>query len=79
MTGARRWPNNARHALQASAEAANHIQVQLWAIVHGEGRLTDTDILRRCAIALNDAHTISRLLEAQGAQTVPPQIGKEQA
>lgn len=79
MTKARQWPNKARSALNDSALAANHIQVQLWPIVHGEGRLTDTDILRRCAIALNDAHTISRLLEAQGAQTVPPQIGKEQA
>jgi len=69
-TRAREWPNNAREARDRSAEeAARGLRATL-ALLEGR-EMTETEKVRRIAIAVSAFQTILRLLENQGAQTRP--------
>lgn len=61
------WPRDAAEDRDRAAEAANEIVALLAQQV--EADVLDHRLLARC---LDRAHTICRLLERQGAQTIPP-------
>lgn len=63
----REWPNNARAARDTSAESAARIIRALEPVVAGERPITETDRLRREAVALSEARRIAHLLVEQGA------------
>ena len=67
----RPWPNNAREARDRAAEAAVAGIRALEPVVEGERSYTETERLRREALALNSLQTIARLLESVGACTRP--------
>lgn len=61
------WPRDAAEDRDRAAEAANEIVALLSDLLDGEA--LDHRIVGRC---LDRAHTICRLLERQGAKTIPP-------
>jgi hypothetical protein len=64
-----RWPNVAAEARNRAAEEAVKAERALTPLVEGERAFTETERLRREAIALNAVQMISRLLEGVGAPT----------
>ena len=62
------WPRDAAEARDTAAEAANEIVLLLSQVLDGETQDLDR-VIGRC---LSRAHNICRLLEREGAQTVPP-------
>lgn len=66
----REWPNVAREARDRTAEAAVMQIQELEPIVQGR-MMTETELLRHAAKALNLAQRIARLMESQGACTRP--------
>ena len=68
-TKQRPWPNNAKEARDRSAEEAQRGISALRPALHGS--ITETERIRREAIALDSLNTIARLLESVGAQTRP--------
>jgi transcription initiation factor IIE alpha subunit len=69
MTKARQWPNNAKEARDRSAEEAIRALRAIEPLLEKE--VTETEKIRRLAIAVNSLQTILRLLEGAGAQTRP--------
>jgi hypothetical protein len=69
MTKARQWPNNAKEARDRSAEEAARALRAIEPLLEKE--VTETEKIRRLAIAVNSLQTILRLLEGAGAQTRP--------
>ncbi len=69
MTKPREWPNNAKEARDRSAEEAIHALRALEVLLEKE--VTETEKIRRLAIAVHALQTILRLLEREGAQTRP--------
>lgn len=69
MTQARPWPNLAKEARDRSAEEAIRALRMLEPLLDKE--VTETEKIRRLAIAVNALNTILRLLESVGAQTRP--------
>jgi hypothetical protein len=69
-TKPREWPNNAREARDRAAEEANKAIRALSPML--DRQMTQEEVIRRTAIALNSSHTIARLMENNGAQTTPP-------
>lgn len=67
----RPWPNTAKEARDRAAEAAVAGIRALEPVVEGERSYTETERLRREALALNSLQTIARLLESVGACTRP--------
>lgn len=69
MTKPREWPNGAKEARDRSAEEAIRALRALEPLLEKE--VTETEKIRRLAIAINSIQTILRLLEREGAQTRP--------
>lgn len=69
MTAPREWPNGAREARDRSAEEAMRALRALELLLEKE--VTETEKIRRLAIAIHSLQTILRLLEGAGAQTKP--------
>jgi hypothetical protein len=69
MTKARQWPNNAKEARDRSAEEAARALRAIEPLLEKE--VTETEKIRRLAIAVSALQTILRLLEGAGAQTRP--------
>jgi len=69
MTKARQWPNNAKEARDRSAEEAIRALRVIEPLLEKE--VTETEKIRRLAIAVSALQTILRLLEWAGAQTRP--------
>jgi transcription initiation factor IIE alpha subunit len=69
MTKPREWPNSAKEARDRSAEEAARALRMLEPLLEKE--VTETEKIRRLAIAVNSLNTILRLLEREGAQTRP--------
>lgn len=69
MTQARPWPNSAKEARDRSAEEAARALRAIEPLIEKE--VTETEKIRRMAIAINSLNTILRLLESAGAQTRP--------
>ena len=69
MTRPRQWPNNAKEARDRSAEEAIRALKAIEPLLEKE--VTETEKVRRIAIAVNCLQTILRLLEREGAQTRP--------
>ena len=68
-TKPRDWPNNAKEARDRSSEEAQRGITALRPML--QGSVTETERVRRVAIALDSLNTIARLLESVGAQTRP--------
>jgi hypothetical protein len=69
-TKARAWPNNAREARdQAAEQAARGLRIIRPLLTETE--VTETEKIRRIAIATDAFLTILRMLESVGAQTKP--------
>jgi len=69
MTKPREWPNSAKEARDRSAEEAIRALRAIEILLERE--VTETEKIRRLAIAVNSLQTILRLLESEGAQTRP--------
>ncbi len=69
MTKPRHWPNNAKEARDRSAEEASRALRVIEPLLEKE--VTETERIRRLAIAIHSLQTILRLLESVGAQTRP--------
>ncbi len=69
MTKPREWPNSAKEARDRSAEEAIRALRAIEPLLEKE--MTETEKIRRLAIAVNALQTILRLLEREGAQTRP--------
>lgn len=69
MTRPREWPNSAREARDRSAEEAIRALRAIEPLLEKE--VTETEKIRRLAIAVSALQTILRLLEREGAQTRP--------
>jgi transcription initiation factor IIE alpha subunit len=69
MTKPREWPNSAKEARDRSAEEAIRALRAIEPLLEKE--VTETEKIRRLAIAVNALQTILRLLEREGAQTRP--------
>lgn len=69
MTKPREWPNSAKEARDRSAEEAIRALKSIEILLEKE--VTETEKIRRLAIAVNSLQTILRLLEREGAQTRP--------
>lgn len=69
MTKPREWPNGAKEARDRAAEEAARALRAIEPLLEKE--VTETEKLRRLAIAINCLQTILRLLEREGAQTRP--------
>ncbi|NMC84318.1 MAG: hypothetical protein GYA58_03430 [Anaerolineaceae bacterium] len=65
----REWPNVARSARDLAAEAAVNGILALEPVVTGERVMTESERLRREAVALNSLQRIARALESVGAPT----------
>lgn len=63
------WPRDAQHARDESAEAANEIIMLLSPLMDTDG--PEYDLYRALGRAIDRAHRICRLLEREGAQTIP--------
>lgn len=63
------WPDSAIHARDESAEAANEIVFILAPLLEIDG--PEHDLYRTIGRAIDRAHTICRLLEREGAPTLP--------
>ena len=70
MTKRREWPNVAKEARDRAEEAVRGL-LALRPLLENEQPFTQTDEVRRIAIAVDALHKIARLLEGVGAQTVP--------
>jgi hypothetical protein len=64
----REWPNVAKEVRDQAAEAAVEGIRMLTPVVEGK-EMTETEKLRRMALALNRLMKIARLLESVGAPT----------
>ncbi len=69
MTKAREWPNGAKEARDRAAEEAARGLRAVEPMLDRE--MTETEKIRRLAIAINSFQTILRMLEREGAQTRP--------
>jgi hypothetical protein len=69
MTQARLWPNSAKEARDRSAEEAMRGLRAIEPMLDRE--MTETEKIRRLAIAVSSFQTILRMLEREGAQTRP--------
>ena len=69
MTRPRQWPNNAKEARDRSAEEAIRALRAIEPLLEKE--VTETERIRRLALAIHALQTILRLLEREGAQTRP--------
>lgn len=69
-TQPRPWPNNAKEARDRAAEEAARGLRALQVILSGK-EVTETERIRRIAIAVDAFQTILRWLESVGAQTRP--------
>ncbi|NPV77932.1 MAG: hypothetical protein HPY59_16345 [Anaerolineae bacterium] len=69
MTKPREWPNGAKEARDRSAEEAIRALRAIEPLLEKE--VTETEKIRRLAIAVSALQTILRLLEREGAQTRP--------
>lgn len=69
MTRPREWPNAAKEARDRSAEEAIRALKAIQPLLEKE--VTETEKIRRLAIAVSCLQTILRLLERAGAQTRP--------
>jgi len=69
MTSPREWPNAARENRDQAAEQAARGLKTIRAMLSEE--MTETEKIRRIAIAVDSFQTILRLLENSGAQTRP--------
>jgi len=69
MTKRRDWPNGAKEARDRSAEEAIRALNAIKPLLEKE--VTETEKIRRLAIAVSCLQTILRLLEREGAQTRP--------
>lgn len=69
MTKPRNWPNNAKEVRDRSAEEASRALRAIEPLLEKEG--TETERIRKLAIAIHSLQTILRLLESVGAQTRP--------
>lgn len=69
MTKPRGWPNEAKEARDRAAEEALRALRALTPLLEKE--VTETEKIRRLAIAAGSLQTILRLLEREGAQTRP--------
>lgn len=67
-TKPRAWPNNAKEARDRSAEEAIRALRALELLLEKE--VSETEKIRRLAIAVNSLQIILRLLEREGAQTI---------
>lgn len=67
----REWPNVAADIRDRAAEAAVEGIHALESLVKDDRPFTETERLRREAIALARLYSIARLLESAGAQTRP--------
>jgi hypothetical protein len=65
------WPRDAQIARDESAEHANAIIAELEALIDGKTSVSDYEQGVAIGRALNHAHKICRLLEREGAQTIP--------
>ena len=65
------WPRDAQAARDESAMRANEIVALLEPLLI-DGRIDPQDVDRMIGRALSAAHTICRLLEREGAPTLPP-------
>lgn len=65
----REWPNKAAEARNLASEQANRGINALRPVLEKE--MTQTELYRRIAIALDCFQTIARALEGVGAQTEP--------
>jgi hypothetical protein len=63
------WPTNAAEARDRASEEANRGLKMLVPLL--DGGQTESEKVRRLAIAINSLQTIARLLEGVGAQTRP--------
>lgn len=69
MTKPRHWPNDAKDARDRSAEEAIRALRAIEPLIEKE--VSETEKIRRLAIAIHAIQTILRLLEYAGAQTRP--------
>ena len=69
MTRARPWPNNAKEARDRCAEDAVH-GIRLMRPLVAGNRFTESERLRRQALALSLFHDIARRLQGVGAPIV---------
>ena len=67
----RPWPNVAKEARDRAAEAAVEGIRTLEPLLKDGSGMTETEKLRRAAVALNALQKIARLLESVGACTRP--------
>lgn len=67
MTKPREWPNGAKEARDRSAEEAIRALRAIEPLLERE--VTETEKIRKLAIAVNSLQIILRLLEREGAQT----------
>lgn len=65
----REWPNVAKNARDRSAEEAVRALAALQPLL--ERQVTETERIRRLAVAIDAVNTIARHLESVGAQTRP--------
>ncbi len=70
MAQPRPWPNNAKEARDRAAEELCKVIFNLEPMLT-DPLMTDDDLIRRVAIALNSAQLGLRFLESVGAQTKP--------
>lgn len=72
VTGRIPWPRDAQAARDESAEHANAIIAILEMLTDGTTALSDYEQGAAIGRAISHAHKIARLLEREGAPTLPP-------
>jgi hypothetical protein len=73
-TTPREWPNNAKEARDQSSEQANKALKALRPILNRYNDMTKEELIARIAIAIDANQSICRLLERQGAPTLPEEL-----
>jgi hypothetical protein len=73
-TNPRDWPNNAKSARDQSSEQANRALRALRPVLDRYNTMAKEELLHRVAIAIDADQTIARLLERQGAPTLPDEL-----
>ena len=71
MTKPREWPNRAKDARDRAAEELQRALRELSPVVTGDLRFSETEALRRQAVALVSVQAALRHLESVGAPTLP--------
>lgn len=70
-TNPRDWPNNARASRDQASEQANRALRALRPILDHHTIMTREELITRIAIAIDSTQIIARLMERQGAPTIP--------